>query len=107
VTTIDTDLIEHVTRTIVERFQPRRIVLFGSYARGEAGPDSDLDLLVEMETTARPPERATAIRAAFGLHPWPMDLLVYTPEEVQRLRQQSGTLVAIIEREGRVLYERP
>lgn len=98
-------LLEHVTKTIVERFRPRRIMVFGSHARGEAGPDSDLDLFIEMDTPRRPPERAIEISKAFGLRPWPMDIVVYTPEEVRRLRRINGTLLSVIEREGKVLYE--
>jgi predicted nucleotidyltransferase len=99
-------LLEHITRTIVEKFNPRRIVLFGSRARGEAGPDSDLDLFIEMETTDRPPDRAVEISSVFGLRPWSMDLVVYTPEEVSRLRGIHGTLLSLIEAEGKLLYER-
>lgn len=99
------DLLERVTRTIVEKFHPRRVILFGSRARGEARPDSDIDLLIEMETTQTPPERAIEISAAFGLRPWSLDVLVYTPEEVKRLHGVAGTLLSVIEREGRVLYE--
>jgi DNA polymerase sigma len=54
-------LLEHVTQTIVERFHPKRIVLFGSHARGNAGSDSDLDLFIEMESSRRPPERAISV----------------------------------------------
>lgn len=100
-------LLEQVTRTIVERFHPKRIVLFGSHARGDAGSDSDLDVFIEMETSRRPPERAIEVSAAFGLRPWPLDVVVYTPEEVQRLRGVSGTLLSVIEKEGKVLYEQP
>jgi predicted nucleotidyltransferase len=101
------DLLESITRTIVERFHPRRIILFGSSARGEATPESDLDLFVEMETNARPPERAIEVSSVFGLRPWSLDVVVYTPEEVQRLRKINGTLVSVIQAEGKVLYERP
>ena len=104
--TIDTELIEQIVRTIVERFEPKRIVLFGSRARGDHRPDSDLDLFIEMESSLRPPERAVAIGAVFGLHPWSMDLVVYTPQEVDRLRGRIGSLLSTIEREGKVLYER-
>jgi predicted nucleotidyltransferase len=100
-------LLDHITRTIVERFHPRRVILFGSRARGEAQPDSDLDLFVEVETQARPPERSVEFSSVFGLRPWSMDLVVYTPQEVQRLRSVHGTLLSVIEAEGKVLYERP
>jgi len=100
-------LLEQVTRTIVERFHPKRIVLFGSHARGDAGSDSDLDVFIEMQTSRRPPERAIEVSAAFGLRPWPLDVVVYTPEEVQRLRGVRGTLLSAIEKEGKVLYEQP
>ena len=98
-------LLEHVTKTIVERFRPRRIMVFGSHARGEAGPESDLDLFIEMDTPRRPPERAIEVSEAFGLRSWPMDIVVYTPEEVRRLRHINGTLLSAIEKEGKVLYE--
>jgi len=101
------ELLDHVTRKIVERFNPRRVVLFGSRARGEAKEDSDFDLFVEMETSEKPPERVAQITALFGLRPWSMDVVVYTPEEVNRLREVNGTLLSVIESEGKVLYARP
>ena len=104
---INENTIASVTRTIVERFHPRRVVLFGSHARGDADQDSDLDLFIEMETSRRPPERAIEIASVFGLHPWPMDIIVYTPEEVRRLRAMHETLLEEIEKEGKVLYEQP
>lgn len=102
-----TALLDHVTKTIVDRFHPNRILVFGSHARGEAGPDSDLDLFIEMETARRPPERAIEVSEVFGLRPWPMDIVVYTPEEVRRLRAVKGSFLSMIEKEGKVLYERP
>jgi hypothetical protein len=46
------------------------------------------------------------IASIFGLRPWPLDVVVYTPAEVERLRNVRGTLLSIIEAEGRLLYER-
>lgn len=105
--TIDRELIAGVTETIVRRLRPKRVILFGSRARGDARPDSDLDLFIEMETTRRPPERAIEVSSLFGLRPWSLDVIVYTPQEVERFRGDRGSLLARIEREGRLLYERP
>jgi predicted nucleotidyltransferase len=102
---VDASLLNTITRTIVERFHPRRIVLFGSFARGDAGPDSDVDLFIEMESTQRPPERTMEISGAFGLRPWPLDVVVYAPDEVRHLRGVRGTLLATVEQEGKTLYE--
>ena len=106
-TAVDDVLIRDVVRKIVERFHPRRILLFGSHARGTADAESDIDLFIEMRTDRRPPERREEILALFGLRPWSLDVVVYTPEEVERLHGQAGTLLSVIESEGRVLHASP
>ena len=97
--------LDEIVQRIVDAFHPRRIVLFGSRARGEAGPDSDVDLMVEMESDLPPRARRLTVDRVFGLRDWPMDLLVYTPEEVADSRDVVGTLLYSIEREGRTVYE--
>lgn len=97
--------INEVVERIVEAFHPRRIVLFGSRARGVGGQDSDLDLMVEMESDKPPRERIRAVDALFAHRRWSMDLVVCTPEEVRRFRDVVGTLLYTIEREGKVIYE--
>jgi len=99
--------IDEIVQKIVEAFHPRRIVMFGSRARGEAALDSDLDLMVEMETSLRPVERVMAVDRLFGLRDWAMDVLVYTPEEVARSKDTVGTLTYTVVREGKTLYEEP
>ena len=91
--------------TIVERFHPRRIVLFGSQARGDAGPDSDIDLMIEMETAMRPIDRAVAVGRLFPNRRWPLDVAVYTPAEIARDTGVVGTLLSMIETDGRVVYD--
>ena len=98
--------IRGVADAIVRAFAPRRIILFGSHARGEAKPDSDIDLYVEMETDLRPPARAAAVAALFGLRTWSMDVLVHTPEEAKRLSRQPASFLSRIQAEGVVLHER-
>ncbi len=103
---IDAELIKHVADTIVAHFDPERVILFGSQARGDAGPDSDLDIFVEMETSLRSPERMIAIDSLFGIRSWPMDVVVYTPQESERMRYAKWSLLGTIEAEGKVLYAR-
>jgi HEPN domain-containing protein/predicted nucleotidyltransferase len=100
-------LLERITRTIVENLRPRRIVLFGSRARGSAARDSDYDIMVEMETNLPDGEREDAVYDLFPDHEWSMDVLVYTPEDVQRWKDDVGVVMYDIVREGRVLYCRP
>ena len=97
-------ILETITRTIVEKFHPRRIVLFGSRARGEGTEDSDYDVFVEMESSEIPPMRAVQIDRELGDRTWALDLIVYTPEEVERFRTWRGTILKTIESEGKVLY---
>ena len=99
--------IETIVQKIAEAFHPRRIVMFGSRARGDTRHDSDLDLMVEMETDDPPAERVRAISALFALRRWAMDLIVYTPQELEQQRRYRNSLVRVIEAEGKVLYEQP
>lgn len=103
---IDDDVVEDVVERVVNAFNPKRIVVFGSVARGEAGPDSDLDLFVEMESDLRPLERGIAVRRVLRDVDVPMDIFVYTPAEVEARRGRIGNLLSYVEREGKVIYER-
>jgi len=98
--------INAIVRRIVEAFEPERVVLFGSRARGDAREDSDVDLFVEMDSVESAPARAIRISALFPGRRFPLDVMVYTPAEVARLRGRAGTLLELIEREGKVLHER-
>jgi len=74
--------LQQIVQRIVEAFNPERIILFGSYAYGEPTPDSDIDLLVIMESDAHPVERERAISRLFLIRTFPMDILVRTPQEI-------------------------
>ena len=104
---IDEATMHDVVRRIVDRFHPRRIVVFGSHARGDAGPDSDLDLFVEMESDLSPLDRNLEFRRFLDDRRYPIDVVVYTPDEVTDARRRFGNLMSYIDAEGRTLYERP
>src|SRR5215211_4000518 len=69
---------------IVSELQPKKIILFGSYAYGTPTPDSDVDLLVIMETTAPHVERYLSVSRLLRPRLFPVDILVRTPEEIER-----------------------
>jgi len=96
--------IQQVVQQIVERFRPQRVILFGSYAGGTPTADSDVDLLVTMETPLPNVEQAVAIRRAVDF-PFPTDLLVRTPQQIaERLALGDVFLREVLTR-GIVLYE--
>jgi predicted nucleotidyltransferase len=83
------------------------VILFGSRARGDSLSDSDIDLLLEMDTTLPFYERIRAVQQIFGIRPWSMDVIVLTPAEMNEQRRHRNSIVTQAERHGRVLYERP
>jgi transcriptional regulator with XRE-family HTH domain len=98
--------IAQMTSIIVERFDPERIILFGSHARGSAGPDSDVDLLVLMEDPGSKRRIAVEIGAALHGFRLPKDIIVTTPSEFEERKEIAGTIERPAAREGRVLYVR-
>ena len=98
--------LRRVIRQIVEGVHPLRVVLFGSHAYGTPRRDSDVDLLVVMQSKKRPVERAVEVSKVLQFYPFPMDILVRTPQEIRcRLRMGDPFYREIIKR-GKILYER-
>ncbi len=91
---------------IVGRFQPARVVLFGSRARGSASEWSDVDLLVVMPSVADKRKAAIDIRRSLADMPVSKDIIVATPEEIERRGHVVGTVLHAALREGTALYER-
>ncbi len=100
-------LLQEMVRRIVEVAHPDRIVLFGSRARGDNRPDSDVDLLVILPSDEPHYVRARPLYRALRDIFVPTDIVVYTPDEVDNWRNVRQALVATALREGTVLYERP
>ncbi|MBN1506877.1 MAG: nucleotidyltransferase domain-containing protein [Sedimentisphaerales bacterium] len=99
--------IEELGCRIGEEFGARKVVLFGSYARGMASADSDIDLLVVAETSLPPNERYGAVRRIVADCPAAFDIIVETPDEYDRWRSVVNHIVYFADKYGRVLYERP
>lgn len=100
------DAIAEMVRRIVSQFHPDKIILFGSHARGQAGPDSDVDLLIVMPVEGSKRRKATEIDGALADRTIPLDLIVVTPNEFERARDQIGSVLRPAAIEGRVLYDR-
>jgi predicted nucleotidyltransferase len=97
--------IRRFAHRIAERFQPQKIILFGSYAYGKPHAESDVDLLVIMPAS-NVVNQAIRIDAAFE-RPFSFDLIVRTPRQIERgLREDNWFLRDIVEK-GKVLYEAP
>ena len=103
---LTSELLDAIVRRIVQVGSPQRIVLFGSRARGNARPDSDLDLLIiedsDLPRYRRPPRY---LKALVGIFP-AKDVVVWTPAEVEAWRNVPTAFITTALREGRTLYER-
>jgi predicted nucleotidyltransferase len=95
-------VIRRYARQIAELFRPEKIILFGSFAYGTPRVDSDVDLLVVMPC-ANPVSQAVRIRLALRA-PFPMDLLVRTPDNLQRRIAEGNWFLREIVEKGKVLY---
>lgn len=100
------DVVSVMAERIVERFHPLRILLFGSRARGDARPDSDVDLLVVLPECQDRRAAAIAIRRALADLPVGKDVIVTTPDEIARRGDLVGTVLRPALREGMTIYER-
>jgi uncharacterized protein len=101
------DKIQEMQRRIVALFDPEKIVLFGSYARGGAGTDSDVDLLVVLRDVTARREKRLDIRTALHGVGVAKDIVVASPDEMERYRDVVGTIIRPALLHGKVLYERP
>jgi predicted nucleotidyltransferase len=99
-------LVDAMAERIVRQFEPERIILFGSYACARATYDSDVDILVVMPIEGSQREKAREIDHALSDRTLPLDLIVVTPEQFDRMKHVAGSLIAEAHRQGKVLYER-
>ncbi|AUD04763.1 nucleotidyltransferase domain-containing protein [Spirosoma pollinicola] len=103
---ISPENIKHIVAKIVASYQPDKIMLFGSYATGQATDDSDLDLLIVKDTSLLRHQRGREVRRfLYGLKT-PMDIVVATPEEVEQSSQQPYSFLTNALQSARIVYER-
>lgn len=100
------EILAEIVRRLVAALDPEKIILFGSYVYGSPSGDSDVDLLVIMQTTARPVDRYVAVSRAIRPRPFPLDILVKTPDEIARALAKDDRFIQEIVTRGRVLYAR-
>ena len=100
------ELLNEIKRRILAISDPEQIILFGSHATGNAGPESDVDLLVIEENIETPRRESVRLRSALRGLLVPVDVLVATPQQIERYRNAIGLIYHSILREGRVIYER-
>lgn len=91
---------------IVKKFHPEKIILLGSQARGDAGPDSDVDLLVVMDFEGSKLDKTVEVRVALGNHAVPTDVILSRPEDFAWRKETVGTIEYPAAHEGKVLYAR-
>lgn len=98
--------LKEILSRIVKTLSPDKVVLFGSAARGENRPESDLDLLIIKESNEPRYRRAIPVYQALCDIMIPMDIIVYTPSEVEEWSRVKQAFVTTALREGKVLYEK-
>ena len=100
------EVLAEIVRRIVVTLHPEKVILFGSYVYGTPSDDSDVDLLVILNSHARPVDRYLAVSRLLRPRPFPLDILVKTPEEITQALRKGDAFIGEIMNQGRVLYER-
>ena len=99
-------ILSEMVRRIVKVCSPEKIILFGSYASGRAGPDSDVDLLIVTEKGESRRKVAMELYRCLRGASLPKDLVVVRPKDFEQYHDVVGTIIYPAVREGRVIYER-
>ncbi len=103
---VDEEVLAEIVDRLVRAVDPDRIILFGSRARGEVKADSDVDLLLIKSSDEPAHRREIPAYRALGEIAVPVDILWFTPEEVEEWSAVKYHVTAKALREGRVLYEK-
>jgi predicted nucleotidyltransferase len=105
-TKITPQLIRSITATIVKKYQPEKVILFGSYAWGKPNKDSDLDLFIVKKSRKKRFNRQSELRELLKDVSVPMDILVFTPKEVSfQVQEYRNLFIEDIVEKGKILYK--
>lgn len=97
--------IKNIVSNLKKNYSPEMIVLFGSYSDGTFTEESDLDLLIIKNTNIHPIWRRVQARKACKSSV-PMDIIVYTPDEINLLKNNNSLFIADVFKNGKILYDR-
>lgn len=103
---VSSELFDEIVQRILRVCTPEQVVLFGSHARGDAHEDSDIDLLVVANAVDAPRQESVRLRQALRGLGVPIDVIVTTPQQLERYRTSIGLIYEPALREGKLLYER-
>jgi predicted nucleotidyltransferase len=103
---LNDQVVNDIVRRIVGTAQPEKVTLFGSQARGDARPNSDFDVLVIKSSDEPRYRRSAPLYAALADLPVEVEVMVYTPEEVEEWSSVPQAFVTTAVREGKTIYER-
>lgn len=97
--------VESITKKIISEYRPKRIILFGSHAWGTPHPDSDIDLLIIADSQHSRTQRKRELYALLRDRTVPVDVLVYTPEELEKkIQYERNLFLKDIVTNGKVVY---
>jgi uncharacterized protein len=98
--------ISEIVKKIASGYNPEKIILFGSYASGTAAENSDIDIFVIKDSELPRPQRTMQLRRMLIGSQIPMDLIVYTPSEVDKEKDEKYSFVYEVLNSGKTVYER-
>jgi predicted nucleotidyltransferase len=103
---LTTTEIDTLILRIVARIQPQKVIIFGSYAKGTATTKSDLDICVITETELPMAHRADDLMSMLSNSLIPVDIHIYTPEEVKEYGQEPFSFVHSVLKSGKIVFEK-
>jgi predicted nucleotidyltransferase len=103
---VNKNKIKHVARNMAIAANAERVILFGSYARGDATEQSDVDLIIVAESDLPRYKRSRELYKLLKPHPFAMDIVVYTPQEIEKGKKTKVSFLSNVLKEGETLYVR-